>query len=106
MDPGPMPPHGPTQVEEMLISAVMPMYRLVMGQYSYSGYVVNLPNGSSFVTSLPQLASDIDVILVCKEGASESYKDFRVHCSKIVSALWWLQQNCRYNQDITLDSWL
>ena len=87
MDPGPVPPQlqGLTQVEEMLISAVMPMmslYRLPLGQYGYSGHVVNLPQ--DVVTSLPRLPSGIhvDVILVCKEGASETHKDFRVHASK------------------------
>lgn len=46
---------GLTQVEEILISAVMPMmslYRLPLGQYGYSGHVVNLPQDiSTFVTS-------------------------------------------------------
>ena len=87
MDPGPIPPQlqGLTQVEEMLISAVIPMmsfYRLPLGQYGYSGHVVNLPQ--DVVTSLPRLPSGIhvDVILVCKEGASETHKDFRVRASK------------------------
>ena len=44
MDPGPLPQQlqGLTQVEEMLISAVMPvmcLYRLPLGQYGYSGHV-------------------------------------------------------------------
>ena len=90
----------------MLISAVMPMmsvYRLPMGQYGYSGHVVNLPqNVSSFVTSLPRLTSDIHIILV-RKGASGSHKDFRVRRSKILCALQWLKQNNRYYQDITLD---
>ncbi|MGJ8945966.1 DUF6570 domain-containing protein, partial [Salmonella enterica subsp. enterica serovar Kentucky] len=82
----------------------MSLYRLPMGQYGYSGHVVNLPqNVSSFVTSLPRLASDIDVILVRKEGASGSHKDFRVCRSKILCALQWLKRNNRYYQDITLD---
>ena len=61
MDPGPVPPQlqGLTQVEEMLISAVMPMmslYRLPLRQYGYSGHVVNLPQDvAMFVTSLPRL---------------------------------------------------
>ena len=59
MDPGSVPPvlQGLTQVEEMLISAVMPMmsvYRLHMGQYGVS----------SFITTVPRLASDVDIILV------------------------------------------
>ena len=88
MDPGAVPPQlqGLTQVEEMLISAVMPMmclYRLPLGQYGYSGHVVNLPQDiSTFVTNLPRLPSDIDVILVCKEGVSDSHRDFRVRRSK------------------------
>ena len=106
MDPGcvPLELQGLTQVEEMLISAVMPMmslYRLPMEQCGYSGHVVNSPqNISSFVTSLPRLACNIDVILVRKEGASGYHKDFRVRHSKIVSALYWLKQNNRYYMDI------
>ena len=37
---------GLTQVEEMLISAVMlimSLYRMPQGQYGYTGHVVNLP---------------------------------------------------------------
>ena len=37
---------GLTQVEEMLISAVLPimsLYKLPHGQYAYSGHVINLP---------------------------------------------------------------
>ena len=48
-----------TQVEEMLISAVLPImsiYCLPHWQYSYSGHVINLPQDvASFATSLPQL---------------------------------------------------
>ena len=48
MDPGPVPAElqGLSQVEEMLISAVMPImsvYRLPHGQLGYNGHVVNLP---------------------------------------------------------------
>ena len=109
MDPGPVPPQlqGLTQVEEILISAVMPMmslYRLPLGQYGYSGYVVNLPQDvSTFVTSLPRLPSDIDVILVRKGGASQTHKDFRVRRSKIPMTLQWLKQNNKYYHNINLD---
>ena len=53
----------------MLIAAVMPImsiYRLPHGQYGYSGHVVNLPQDA--VSSLPQLPSELDVV-VRKEGA-------------------------------------
>lgn len=83
----PLELHGLTQVEEMLISTVVPMmslYRLSMGQYSYSGHIVNLSqNASSFVISLPRLASDIDIILVREGRCSGSHKDFRVRRSKL-----------------------
>lgn len=39
MDPGVVL----TQVEEMLISAVIPMMSVPYGQYGYSGHVINLP---------------------------------------------------------------
>ena len=44
-----------TQVEEMLISAVLPimsLYKLPHGQYAYSGHVINLPQDvASFANS-------------------------------------------------------
>ena len=48
------------QVEEMLISPVIPImsvYQLPLGQYSYSGHVINPPQDvASFVHSLPMLS--------------------------------------------------
>ena len=59
---------GLTQVEEMLISAVLPimsLYKLPHGQYAYSGHVINLPqNVALFANSLPRLPSELDVIVV------------------------------------------
>lgn len=85
---------GLTQVEEMLISAVMPImsiYRLPHGQYSYSGHVINLPqNIASFATSLPRLPSDLDVVIVRKEGANQSHRDFQVRRQVVHRALQWL----------------
>ena len=78
---------GLTQVEEMLISAIMPImsiYRLPHGQYGYSGHVINLPQDvASFATSLPRLPSELDVIVVRKEGANQSHRDFRVRRSVV-----------------------
>ena len=74
---------GLTQVEEMLISAVLPimtLYRLPHGQYGYSGHVITLPQDvASFANNLPRLPSDLDIIVVRKEGAAQSHHDFRVH---------------------------
>ena len=91
----------------MLIFAVMPvmsLYRLPMGQCGYSGYLVDLPqNVSSIVTRLPRLASDVDVILVRKDGTLGPHEDFRVCRSKILCVLQWLKQNNKYYKDVTLD---
>ena len=109
MDPGSVPPalQGLTQVEEMLISPVMPImsvYRLPLGQYGYSGHVVNLPQDvASFVHSLPRTPSQLDVVVVCREGAAGSHKDFRVRRSRVLQALQWLMENNPYFREISLD---
>ena len=97
MDPGVVPIEfrGLTQVEEMLISAVMPLmsvYRLPHGQYGYSGHVINLPqNVSSIATKLPRLPNDLDILIVTKEGQNASHKDFHVRRHKVQQALHWLK---------------
>ena len=76
------------------ISAVVPImsiYRLPLGQYWYSGHVINLPQDvASFAASLPRLPSELDVIVVRKEGANQSHRDFRVRRSVVHRALEWL----------------
>ena len=94
----------------MLISAVLPimsLYRLPHGQYGYSGHVINLPQDvASFVNSLPRLPRDLDVIVVRKEGAAQSHRDFRVRRSVVLGALQWLIENnkYRYYRSVTIDS--
>ena len=72
MDPGPVPPvlQNLTQVEEMLISRIMPImnvYRLHHGQYGYAGHVVNLPQDvGAFASSLPRDCTQLDSC--CEEG--------------------------------------
>ena len=84
----------------MLIAAVMPImsiYRLPHGQYGYSGHVVNLPQDAvSFASSLPRLPSELDVVVVRKEGANQSHRDFRVRRCVVHRALQWLVTNNRY----------
>ena len=92
----------------MLISAVLPimsLYRLPHGQYGYSGNVINLPQDvACFVHSLPRLPSDVDVIVVRKEGAAQSHRDFRVRRSVVLGALQWLIENNKYYRSVTIDS--
>ena len=84
MDTGSVPPaiQGLTQVEEMLISPVMPImsvYQLPLGQCGYSGHVINIPQDvASFVRSLSHMPSQLDVVVVRREGAAGSHKDFKV----------------------------
>ena len=84
----------------MLISAVMPImsiYRLPHGQYGYSGHVINLPQDvASFATRLPRLPSELDVIVVKKEGAGQSHRDFRIRRSVVQCALQWLVTHNKY----------
>ena len=109
MHPGDVPPElqGLTQVEEMLISAVMPMmslYHLPYGQYGYSGHVINLPQDvSTFTSTLPRSPSQLDVLIVRKQDAHGAHKDFRVRRTKIYSALLWLKSHNVYYHNIAID---
>ena len=95
----------------MLVSAIMPImsiYRLPLGQYGYTGHIINLPQDViSFAHSLPRLPSELDVLVVRKEK-EQSHHDFRVQRAAIQEALEWLLQNNKYyranqvhlNQDV------
>ena len=83
----------------MLISAVMPImsiYHLPLGQYGYTGHVINLPQDVvSFALSLPRLPSELDVLVV-RKNSEHSHRDFRVRRSVVQQALTWLLNNNRY----------
>ena len=106
MDPGVVPPElmSLTQVEEMLISPVMPMmsvYRLPHRQFGYNGHVINLPqNVSSFVSKLPRLPSDLHILLVRRNGDNSSHKDFKVCRATVMHALQWLKGHNEYFANI------
>lgn len=91
----------------MLLSAVLPimtLYRLPHGQYGYSGHVINLPQDvASFANSLPRLPSELDVIVVRKEGAMQSHHDFRVRRSVVLHALQRLMANNVYYSHVSID---
>ena len=94
----------------MLISAVMPimsLYRLPQGQYGYTGHVVNLPQDvASFTQILPRKPSDLDVIVVRREGANQTHRDLRVRRSVVHRALQWLVIHNQYYRSlgITIDT--
>ena len=91
----------------MLIACVLPImtiYRLPHGQYGYSGHVLNLPQDvASFTNNLPRSPSQLDVIIVRKEGATGSHKDFRVRRSVVLRALEWLIEHNIYYRNVTID---
>ena len=69
-----------------------------------SGHVIKLPQDvASFANSLPRLPSELDIIVVRKEGAASTHRDFRVRRGH---ALQWLLANNRYylNVRINLDA--
>jgi len=86
-------------VEEMLVSAIMPImsiYRLPLGQYGYTGHVINLPQDViSFAHSLPRLPTELDILVVRKEQ-HQSHHDFRVRRTVVQEALEWLVENNKY----------
>ena len=91
----------------MLISGVLPimsLYRLPHGQYAYSGHVINLPQDvASFANSLPRLPSELDIIVVRKEGAANTHRDFRVRRGVVLHALQWLLANNRYYLNVRIN---
>ena len=84
----------------MVISVVLPimsMYKLSHGQFAYSGCVINLPQDvATFANSLPRLSIELNVIIVRKEGVSNSHRNFRVRRAIVLCALRWLVANKYY----------
>ena len=110
MDPGPVPEEltGLTQVEEMLISADLPMMTIVRlprgGQHSYSGNVINLPQDlSRLVRSLPRLITDTDIVVVRKRLDENTHHDFRVRRGVVHRALLWLKENNEQYRNININ---
>ena len=83
----------------MLVSAVMPImsiYQLPLGQYGYTGHVINLPQDVvSFAQSLPRLPQEVDVLVVRKDN-EQCHRDFRVRRSVVQDALTYLLENNKY----------
>ena len=80
----------------MLVSAIMSIYRLPLGQYGYTGHVINLPQDViSFAHSLPRLPSEQGILVVRKEK-EQSHHEVRVRRAAVQEALEWLLQNQYY----------
>ena len=87
MDPGDIPPElqGLTQIEEMLISAVMPMSRYHL-PYHMGTVVTSLTyrKTSTFTSTLPRSPSQLDVLIVRKQDTHRAHKDFTVRRTKSI----------------------
>ena len=61
---------------------------------------------ASFVQSLPRLPSNLDIIVVRKEGGNQSHRDFRVRRAVVHRALQWLVTNNLYYRSlgVTIDT--
>ncbi len=98
---------GLSQVEEMLISLVIPImsvYRLPHGQYGYKGHVINLPQDiTAFATSLPRIPKELDILIVRKKGSDNSHRDFKVRRAVVLNALLWLKQHNKYYRKVNID---
>jgi len=98
---------GLTQVEEMLISNVLPimsLYQLPHGQFAYNGHAINLPQDvACFANSLPCLPSELDIIVIRKEGAANSHRDFHVRRAVVLHAPQWLLTNNKYYRSVHLN---
>ena len=83
----------------------MSIYRLSHGQYAYGGHVINLPQDvNTFVNTLPRSPVTLDVLIVRREGAAESHKDFKVRQSIVLCALQWLVENNIFYRDVIIDT--
>ena len=84
----------------MLISKVLPImsiYRLPHSQFGYSGHILNVPQDvNSFVNELPRCPATLDAVIVRREGADETHRDFQVRRAVVLRALQWLIVNNMY----------
>ena len=109
MDPVRVPPllANMTQLEELLIARacpIMTVYHKHGGQLGYSGHAFNLPqNIQQFIHKLPVKVNELLILTVTKQGAANTYHNFRVHREQVLNVLLWLKHNNKYYTDIEID---
>ena len=70
-------------------------------KYYQSLGITNLPQDvASFAHCLPRLPSNLDVIVVRREGANQTHTDFRVRREVVQRALQWLVTHNKYYQSL------
>ena len=89
----------------MLISGVLPLMSLYLASLAvWLQWRCDKPDVGSFTNTLPRLPSELDVIVVRKEGATESHHDFCVRRSVVLRALQWLLTNNIYYCNVRIHS--
>ena len=96
-----------TQIDELLIARtcpIMTVYHKHGGQLGYSGHVLNLPqNIQQFINKLPVKVTDLPILTITKQGATNTYHNFHVRRDKVLYALQWLKHNNKFYTDIEID---
>ena len=109
MDPGPVPEclKNLSQIEEMLIANACPImciYRKHGGQRGYKGHVINFPqNVQTFLDKLPRCTHELPILIVHRQAAENTHRDFQVRRDRVLAALQWLKLNNLCYSDITID---
>ena len=63
---------------------IMSIYRQPLGQYGYTGHVINLPQDvMSFANSLPRVPSELDVLVVQKDSEQSIFVYVDLLCKKL-----------------------
>ena len=63
---------------------IMSIYRQPLGQYVYTGHVINLPRDVvSFANSLPRVPSELDVLVVQKDSEQSTFVYVNLLCKKL-----------------------
>lgn len=79
----------------------MSVYRLPCGQYGYTGHILNIPQDiTTFINNLSRCPASLDVIIVRKNRAAQSHRDFRVRRSVVLTSL---LANNPYYHDVTIN---
>lgn len=81
----------------------MTVYTVKGGQRKGSNHVINFPQNVSRIGSiLPQLPSDIPLVMRRTNAEGTQHYDFRVRQAKVRAALTWLKENNKWYRDVVI----
>jgi hypothetical protein len=109
MDPGDQPTVLSilTQVEEMLIAQVIPIFQVrhaLGGQYKYSGHTISFPQQILHIANfLPHHLSKLDILVVKRHGGKGKCYDCYVKKYHVINAFLYKIQHEKYYNDVQID---